>query len=203
MQTFRKYFISLVLLYKVRKKTSLIRCTANQFSTGHKRHFQPNHPAWAKLALINIKNGCGTAKLQCRHFGSVSYHWNWHLRSVKRQLWSSAPPTKPAQAISFIFNSNIQLGPNWQQSTTKWLWHGRGGMDIVRKCFISLLLIYKIMNNTALISCTANQVNTTHKLHFQPKHPVRAKWTAINNKNSCDTAEVWWRHFGSVSYHWY
>ena len=29
------------------------------------------------------------------------------------------PPTKPEQAISSIFSPKIQLGPNWQQSTTK------------------------------------------------------------------------------------
>ena len=35
------------------------------------------------------------------------------------QLCSVVPPTKPAQAISSIFCPIIQLGPNWQQSTTK------------------------------------------------------------------------------------
>ena len=32
---------------------------------------------------------------------------------------SIVPPTKSAQAISSIFSPKIQLGPNWQQSTTK------------------------------------------------------------------------------------
>ena len=35
------------------------------------------------------------------------------------QLCFLVPPTKPAQAISSIFSPNIQLAPNWQQSTTK------------------------------------------------------------------------------------
>ena len=48
---------------------------------------------------------------------------------------------------------------------------------------------------TALLRCTANQAGTGHKLHFQPKNPARAKLSAINNKNGCGTAEVWWRQF--------
>ena len=119
MQTVRKYFISLILIYKVRKKTALLRCTANQVGTGHKLHFQPKRPVRAKLAAINHKNGCGTAEVWCRQFGSVSYHWYYNLKSGKRQLCSFVPPTKPAQAISSIFSPKTQLGPNWQQSTTK------------------------------------------------------------------------------------
>ena len=38
-------------------------------------HFQPKNPAWAKLAAINNKNGCGTAEIWCRKFGSISYIW--------------------------------------------------------------------------------------------------------------------------------
>ena len=52
-------------------------------------------------------------------FGSVSYHLYYHIRSGKRQLCSVVPPTKPAQAISSILRPNIQLGPNWQPTTTK------------------------------------------------------------------------------------
>ena len=37
----------------------------------------------------------------------------------KIQLSSVVPPTKLAQDISSIFSPKIQLGPNWQQSTTK------------------------------------------------------------------------------------
>ena len=40
-------------------------------------------------------------------------------RPGKIQICSVVPPTKSAQAISSIFSPNIQLGPNWQQSTTK------------------------------------------------------------------------------------
>ena len=63
MQKVWKYFISLILTYKVRKKTALLRCNANQVSTGHKLHFQPKNPARAKLAAINNKNGCGRAEV--------------------------------------------------------------------------------------------------------------------------------------------
>ena len=46
------------------------------------------------------------------------------------------------------------------------------------------------MKETCLICCTANQIGTGHKLHFQPKNPDKAKLVAINNKNGCGTAEV-------------
>ena len=61
MEKFRTYLISLILSYKVRKKTALLHCTSNQSGTGHKLHFLPINPARAKLAPINNKNGCGTA----------------------------------------------------------------------------------------------------------------------------------------------
>ena len=56
MQTVHKCFISLILSYKVRKKTDLLRCNTNQAGTGHKLHFQPKIPGRAKLAAINNKN---------------------------------------------------------------------------------------------------------------------------------------------------
>ena len=37
----------------------------------------------------------------------------------KEQLYYFVPSTKSAQAISSIFSPKTQLGPNWQQSTTK------------------------------------------------------------------------------------
>ena len=37
----------------------------------------------------------------------------------KTHLFSIVPPTKSAQVISSIFSPNIQLGPTYQQSTTK------------------------------------------------------------------------------------
>ena len=46
-----------------KKNTALLRCTANQDGTGHKLHFQPKNPAWAKLAAINNKNCRGTAEV--------------------------------------------------------------------------------------------------------------------------------------------
>ena len=55
--------ISLILSYKVSKKTALLSCTANQAGIDHKLHFHPNNPARTKLAAINNKNGCGTAEL--------------------------------------------------------------------------------------------------------------------------------------------
>ena len=50
---------------------------------------------------------------------SISYHWYYHIRSGKIQLCSVVRPTKSAQTISSVFSPKIQLGPNWQQSTTK------------------------------------------------------------------------------------
>ena len=73
-------------------------------------------PNWqqstTKMALARLR--CDTDS-----FGSISYNWYYHIRSGKRHICSAVPPTKPAQAISSIFSPNIQLGPNWQQSTTK------------------------------------------------------------------------------------
>ena len=52
-------------------------------------------------------------------FGCMSYHWYSHIRPGKRQICSVVPSTKSAQTISSIYSPKIQLGPNWQQSTTK------------------------------------------------------------------------------------
>ena len=76
-------------------------------------------------------------------------------------------------------------------------------MEINQNYFISLILSYKVRRNIDLLHCTSNQARIGNKLHFQPKHPDRAKLEAINNINGCGTAEVWWRKSGSVSYHWY
>ena len=119
MQTVCKYFISFILTYNIRKKTALLRCTVKQADTGHKLHFQPKHLARAKLTAINNKNGCGTAKVWWRQLGSISYHLYYHIRSGKQNICSVVPPTKAEQATSSIFSPKIQLGPNWQQSTTK------------------------------------------------------------------------------------
>ena len=115
----RGSFISLILSYKVSKNTTLIRCTANQASTGHKLHFQHKHPARTKMAAINNRHGCGTAEVRWRYFKSISYHWYYHILSGKINLCSVVTPTKSAQAISSIFTHNVQHRPNLQQSTTK------------------------------------------------------------------------------------
>ena len=119
MEKFCKYLLSLMLSYKIRKNTDFLRCTTNQVSTGHKLHFQPIHPVRAKLAAINNNYGGDTVEVWYRHFRNVSYHWYYYIRSLKTQLRSVVPPTKPEQAISSVFRPDIQLGPNWQQSTTK------------------------------------------------------------------------------------
>ena len=118
MQRIQKYFISSILSYNIIKKTALLCCTANQVGTDHKLHFQPKHPATAKLAAIINQNGCGTAGGWCRQFVSASYHLYYHIISVKRQICSVVPPTKSAHATSSVFTPKHQLGPNWQQSTT-------------------------------------------------------------------------------------
>ena len=119
MQTVRKMFISLILSYNVRKKKTLLNCTTNQVSTGHKLHFKPKYPARAKLAAINNKNGCGTAEVCWRQFGSVSYHLYYHIRSGKIQLSPIISPTKSAQAVDSTSSPQIQSVPNLQQLTTK------------------------------------------------------------------------------------
>ena len=150
------------------KNTALLCCTANQAGTGHKLHFQPKNQAMAKLAAINNTNGGGTAEVWCRQFRSVSYTWYYHISSWKIQLCSVVPPTKSAQAISSIFSLNIQLGPNWQQSTTTiavaWL---RCDGDSFGVYLISLILSYKVSRNTAFLLCSSNQVSTDHPLYRQ------------------------------------
>ena len=91
-------FISLILTFKVRKRLAKICCTANQAGTGDKLNFQPKHPAEAKFAAINNKNGCGMDEMRRRQFRSISYHWYYLIRSEKRQLCSVVPITKLAQA---------------------------------------------------------------------------------------------------------
>ena len=137
------------------------------------------------------------ARLRCGEeiFGSISYHWYYHIRSGKIQLCSAVPPTKSAQAISSIFSTKIQLGPNWQQSTTKmYLVQLRCDADSYNY-FTSLMITFKFNKNIYLLCCTANQSGTGHNLHFQPKNLTRAKLEAINNNNGCGTAEVWCRQF--------
>ena len=86
------------------RNKSLLRCTANQVSTGHKLHFQHKNPSWATLAATNNKNGCDIDEVCCRQFWSISYHLYYHIRSGKIQLWSLVPPTKSAQARKSIFS---------------------------------------------------------------------------------------------------
>ena len=93
------------------------------------------------------------------------------------------------------FQPKIQLGPNWQQSTTKMAVAGLRCNTDSFGCVLSFILTYKVRKNTALLCCTTNQVGTDHKLQFQPKHPARAKLAAINNNNGCGTPEVWWTQF--------
>ena len=91
------------------------------------------------------------------------------------QLCSVVPPTKLAQAISSIFSPIIQLGPNWQQSTTR--------MAVARPRFDSeILAVFHIIDN--------KMSSTGHKIYFQSNRPARAKLAAMNNKNGCGTAEV-------------
>ena len=47
------------------------------------------------------------------------YPWRWVILFVKKQLFYVVMPTKSTQAISSIFSPKTQLGPNWQQPTTK------------------------------------------------------------------------------------
>ena len=124
-------------------------------------------------------------------FGSISYHWYYHIRSVKIQLCSVLPQTKPAQAISSIFSPKIQLGPNWQQSTTKMaVARLRCDGDSMESISYQWYYLIRPGRKIALLRCTSNQAGTGHKLHFQPKHSARTKLAATNNRNGCGRAEV-------------
>ena len=118
MQTVQQCFVSLIPSYKIRKNTDFLRCTANQVSTGHKLHFQPNHPARAKFAAINNKYGCGTAevdivwkcfislKLSCKVRENTAL-----LRCTTNQVGTShnahLKPNHPARAkLTAINNKN-------------------------------------------------------------------------------------------------
>ena len=124
-------------------------------------------------------------------------------KASKKQLCYVVPRTKVAHAIISIFSPNIKLGPNWQQSTTKMALAGLGCSGYSSEVFHIIVLSYKVSKKTALLCCTAKKGRTDHNLHYQSKHPALAKLTAINNKNGCGTAEVLWRKFLRVSYHWY
>ena len=117
MQTVREFFMSLILSYEFRKKTTLLRCTANQAGTGHKLHFQPKNPAWAKLAAINNKNGCGTAEVWCRQFGRVSYHWYYHIRPGKRGVIFSLSVWAHHSPHDLLLCSSVSFISSWRASS--------------------------------------------------------------------------------------
>ena len=65
------------------------------------------------------------ARLRCDEDITEVFHIiDTNILGQEKKLCSVVLPTKLAQAISSIFNPNMQLGPNWQQSTTK--------MDVAR-----------------------------------------------------------------------
>ena len=128
MKTIQKYFISLIRTCKVSKKTALLRCIANQVDTGD---VIPTKPAQAISSNFSPKIQLGpnwqhsttkmdVARMRCGGdiFRSISYHLYYHIRSGKRHLCSVVTPIKSAQSIRSIFSPKIQLGSNWQQSTT-------------------------------------------------------------------------------------
>ena len=204
MQTVWKYFVSLVLSYKVRKKTAVLRCTANQVGTGHKLHFQPKHPARAKLAAINNKNGCGTAEVLCRNFRSVSYHCNYHIRSGKRQCCSVIPPTKSAQVISSIFSPKIQLGPNWQQSTTKMAVAGIR-CDGDSSGSASYNWYYQIRSGKRQLCSVVMPTKSAQVISsiFSPKIQLGPNWQQSTTKMAVVRLRCNVDIFGSISYNWY
>ena len=191
METVLEVFHIIDTKFKVRKKTALFCSTANQAGTGHKLHFQPKNPARDKLTAINNKNGCGRAEVCRRQFWKyfMSLILSYKISKNTDLLHCTSNQVGTSHKLNFSAQTSSlgQIGSNQQQ---KWLWHGWGVMQTVRKCFISLIITYKVSKTTYLLRCTANQVGTGRKLHFHPKHPARAKLAAINNKNVCGTAEV-------------
>ena len=119
MEKFQKYFISLILSYKVRENTSLLRCTTNQVGTEHKLHFQPKIQLGSNWHESTTKMAVGRLKCDGDSFGSISYHWYYHVRSVKKIAMFRCSPNQAGTGHKLHFSPKIQLGPNWQQSTAK------------------------------------------------------------------------------------
>ena len=116
-------FISLILSYKIRKKKALLRCTTNLASTGHKLHFQPKHLAWAKLAAINIK--MAVSWLRCVVDSSEEFHIIYTIiKYSEKKALLPCTANQVGTGHNLHFLPKTQLGPNWQQSTTK--------MDVAR-----------------------------------------------------------------------
>ena len=88
-QIFRKCFISLILSYKVRKKTALLRYTANQVGTGHKLHFCCWFlPIWPKLVFWAENGAYGLCQICSRYKGAkLFFSWPYMLVSM---IWNTS-----------------------------------------------------------------------------------------------------------------
>ena len=78
MKTVQKCFISFILSFKVSKKTYLLRCTTDRVGTGHKLHFQPKNPPWAKLAVFSKQKWLWHGWLKWDHNIYNAYHHLMH-----------------------------------------------------------------------------------------------------------------------------
>ena len=128
------------------------------------------------------------ARLTCHAdiFGSNSYHSYYHIMSVKIQICSVVSPTKPAQAISSIFSTRIQLGQNWHQSTTKMAVTGLR-CDGYSFGIISYHSYYHIRSWKRHLCSFVPPTKPAQDMspNFQPKHSSRAKLAPINYKKGC------------------
>ena len=88
-----------------------------------------------------------------------------------------------SEVFHIIDSINIELGPNWQPSTTKMAVARLGcDADSSELCFISLILSYKVRKKIDLLRCTANQVGTGRKLRFRPKIQLGSNWQQSTTK---------------------
>ena len=73
-------------------------------------------------------------------------------------------------------------------------------MKTVHKCFISLILTYKVSKIQLCSVVRPTKLAQAISSIFSPKTELGAKLAGTNNKNSCGMAEVRIKQFRSVSY---
>ena len=202
MHTVQEYFISLILSYKIRIKTALICCTANQVGTGHKLHLQRKKSSLDQIGSNQQHNrlwqGWGVMQKVQKYF--ISFIFTNKIRKKTDLLNCTSDQVGTCQKLHFQ-TKNPTRAKLAVVNNKNWLWHGWGMMQTAQNCFISLILSYKSMKKSYLLRCITNQVGTCHKHPFQPKKTARTKLSAISNKHGCGTAEVWFRQLWGVSYH--
>ena len=144
------------------------------------------------LLILSYKVSKNTALLRCTATTRRSSdlvmvlccYYKWYERLLIFFYYNSAVP----QPFLLLIAANLAqagfLGWKWS------LWPMPTWLAVKWSKALFLLALYDSMNDMNYLCCTANQAGIDHKLHFQPKHPARAKLAPINNKNGCGNAEV-------------